>query len=808
MSTLLSDLRQALRGIRRAPGVAAVVIATVGAGIAASATVFALIDALFWKPLPGIAQQSRLVNVHATAPDGSSFHGVSHPTWRDLGDGAGSFSQLAAFSSSLVSLSDGGQPKLAVAQIVTGNYFGLLGARPALGRFFGPAEDAVPGRDAVAILGNGAWKSRFGADPSVLGRKIEINGHAFTVIGIAEPGFVGTFLGVPFDVFVPTMMAPTLSIGESLDARDRTWLEMVGRLAPGVTLETARQRMAAVGRRLESEYPDSQHGVGYDVRPVTGFEDSLRDAAVGFFAIMAALAGLVLAVACVNVTGILLARAMSREKEMSVRLALGAGRIRLVRLVVIETTVLFLIGGGAGTLLTRVTTPLLEQFRLPLPIPFGFDLSPGPRVAAFGFLAALAGGLLFGLVSALPATRPRDLVLLRTWGTTERNSASRLRSLFVCLQVAASVLLLVTAGLFVRTVRHAAAVNPGFDPDGLYLSSLQLSMLGYDAGQARAFYDRLLERTKSLPGVESAAIAGVVPLGFGNRSTTVRMPGRTAPGEEVNVDTTDAGETYFATMRIPIVRGRDFQAQDSAGAPLAAIVNETLARKLWPGRDPIGQSLTEGEKALTVVGVARDGKYRRPWEQPRPYLYLAFHQQGRTRENIVIRASGPPQRLATALREEIHELEPALPSSALVPVREHIGFSLLPQRVAGAVAAGLGAVGVALAGIGLAGLVAYSVGRRTREIGVRMALGAAPGDVLRLEMRRGARVAAGGLVLGTVAAVFATRLLRDFLFGVGPLDPPTFGAVILLLSTITLAASYLPARRAARIRPTEALRND
>lgn len=808
MRSLLQDLRQSLRRLRRAPGLSVVVIATVGAGIAASATVFAVIDALFWKPLPGIVEQSRLVNVHATAPDGSTFHSVSYPMWRDLGNGGGSFSGLAAFTASLVSLSEGGEPKLAVAQIVTGNYFQVLGAAPALGRFFGPSEDAVPGRDAVAVLSDGAWRRRFAADPSIVGRTVSINGHSFTVVGVARPGFLGTFLGFPFDIWVPTQMAPTLAVESDFETRGLVWLEMVGRLSPGMSIEAARQRMAVLASRLAKAYPESERGVGYDLRPVTGFEDSLRGAAVGFFAILAVLAGLVLGVAYVNVTGILLARAFAREREIGVRMALGARRSRLVRLLLAENLVLFAAGGCLGALLTTATAPQLERFRLPIALPITFDFSPGPRVAAFALLASLAGGLLFGLLTAVSATRFVDPAALRAGASTERRSASRLRSIFVSLQVAAAVLLLVTAGLFLRTVRHAAKTDPGFDAAGLYLTNLDLSMLGYDAGKANAFFDRLVERAKGLPGVESAAVTGVFPLGPGSRTTAVSLPGRTAPEDQIPVDFADVGESFFSTMRIPILWGRAFQSVDARGTPAAAIVNETLANRLWAGRDPIGQTLARGAETLTVVGVARDGKYRRSWEEPRPYLYVAFRQQGRQRENLVLRASGPREALATALAVEVRRLEPALPISAVISANEHMGFSLLPQRVAGAVAGALGAVGLALSAIGLAGLVAYSVSRRTREIGLRMALGAQTKDILRLEMRRGVRVAVAGLVLGTVAALLSTRLLSGLLFGVGAIDPATFGAVLSLLTATTLAASYLPARRAARVSPTEALRSE
>ncbi len=800
------DLRQALRSLRRAPATALVVIATVAAGVAASATVFALIDALFWKPLTGVADPSRLVNVHATGPDGSTFHSVSRLTWSDIGDGGRSFSGLAGFGSHLVSLRDsGGEPRLALAQIVTGNYFAVLGARPALGRLFSPSDDSVRGRDAVAVLAYGAWKSRFGADPSIVGASIAINGRSFTVVGIAERGFTGTFLATPFDLWVPTMMADALSIGEELDSRSIEWLELVGRLAPGVTREEASRRMRVVARGLEQRFPESQRGVGYDLRRTTGFEDEWRDAAVGFFAFLAVLSGLVLGLAGMNVSGILLARGLAREKELGVRHALGAGRRRIARLLLLETLLLFLAGGAAGAFLSTATTRWLERFRLPLPIPLTIDISPGPRVIFFALLASAAAGLLFGLAAALPSTRPAALALLGSGRSTTRSETSRLRATLVALQVAGSVLMLATAGLFLRSFQTAARTDPGFDADGLLLTSFDLSMLGYGSERAGAFRDALVLRAARLPGVSSAAIAGVVPLGPGNRSTAVNLPGRPAPEDRIPVDFSDVGEGYFSTMRIPIESGRPFDRRDSADSTPVAVVNETLARRLWPGRDPIGQVLVEDGKPRTVIGVAKNGKYRRLWEEPRSFLYVSARQEGRTRHTLLLRTKAPREALAAALGRELRELDPALPRSALLTAREHMGFALLPQRVGGSIAAALGAIGLGLASIGLTALVAHSVSRRRREIGVRLALGARPADVLRLEMRRGVRVAAAGLVLGTLAAFGAARLIEGQLVGVGALDPVTFGAVLLILSTMTLAATYIPARRAARVDPMRAL---
>jgi predicted permease len=801
-------LLRVLRALRRSPGTSLVVIATIAVGICAVATVFAVVDAFLLKPLPGVARQVELVNVHATEPDGSGFHAVSLPTWRDLNDGNGAFTGLAAFSSRFASLRGSGEPRLAVVQIVTANYFSVLGARPALGRFFLPEEDRAPGRDAVVVVSHRVWQRDLGADPGIEGRTLSINGHPFTVVGVTEPGFNGTFLAQPFDLYVPAMMVGVVATGDRLETRTSDWLELVGRLRPGVSPNAAKAALAAAGKRLERAYPEVYRGTGYDLRPTTGFEDSLRGAAIGFFGLLSGLACLVLAIAGVNVSGILLARAVARERELSVRLALGAGRRRLLSQLLAENVLLFLAAGVAGMILTFATASLLERIELPTPVPITFDLQPGGRVFAFALLLSAAAGLLFGLVAAVPATRPSALALLRAGASTDRRGASRLRAVFVAAQVAMSALLLVAAGLFLRTIRHTAGVNPGFEPDGLTMTTVDLKLLGYDAARAGPVFEALAARAAAMPGVESATTAGRMPLGIGSRTSAISLLGTLSSEPPVLVDFSDVGDGYFRTLRLPLVAGRPFGPEDAPGAPPAAIVNETLARKSWPGRDPVGRQLRRGDATLTVVGVARDAKYRTLWEEPRAFLYISDRQSASLRRELVVRGGGPPEALVPALQRAIRDVEANLPPPPVVTVRRYIGFSLLPQRVGGAVAGALGLVGLLLAAIGLAAQVACSVSRRTREIGIRMALGARPADILVLETRRGVKTAAIGLALGLLGALLLGQSLAKFLFGVTPADPLTYGAVALLLAATSLAATLPLARRAARIDPAQALRSE
>jgi putative ABC transport system permease protein len=815
---LIRDLHVAVRNVRRSPGAALTVALTVSVGVAAIATVFSVVDTLFLAPLPGVERPAELVNVHATAPDGSSFHSVSTRTWNALSeDPASPFSGLSAFSSRLVSLNaagSAGEPRLGIAQLVTGNYFGVLGARAAAGRLFGTETDAGAASSSssaassaqVAVLSDAAWRSRFGADPSVVGRTILVNGRSFTVVGITVPGFVGTFLAQPFDVWVPLSARAVLAPGEPLRP-EQTWLEMVGRLRPAVSAAGASSALAVAARRLEAERTEESRGLGFEVRPTTGFEDSLRASAVAFFAILSALALLVLLIAGGNVLGILLARGLAREKELGIRLALGAGRASVFRLVLLENLVPFLAGGGIGVALTFWTAPLLERFDLPTPVPLAFDFHPGARVVVFGMLAAAAAGLLFGSLAAWLTSRPTLLPLLRAGASTEGRRTSRVRAAFVAGELAFSVLLLVAAGLFRQTVRHSASVNPGFDARGLSVASLDLGLLGYDPSRARAALDRLTAAVRRLPGVESAAVASPVPLGVSHRTARVGLPG-IASENLTSVEVADAGEGYFETMRIPIRRGRAFEPRDRKGAPPVAVVNDAFARRFWPSGQAVGQTITREEETLTVIGVVPDGKYRKLSETPKPFVYFASAQSERLRRDLVVRGGGPSSSLAAGLRRELKAIDPAIPFPSVMTMEKYIGFSTLPQRVASAVSGALGAVGLALAAIGLAGLVADSVARRTREIGLRLAVGASPRDVLLLEVGRAGRLTAAGFALGAAAAVVATPLLGQFLFGVGAAEPLIFGGVAVILAATTLLASAIPARRAARLDPLQALRSE
>jgi predicted permease len=827
MPSFVLELRYALRRLRRRPGFALVVVGTVGIGIGAASAVFSVINAFVLRPLRGVADQRRLVNVHKTAPgdQGSTeLLSFSHPHYRELREASPALSGVAAFRDVGVSLATGGpgsEAQLVVGQVVSGNYFEVLGTRPVLGRFFLPEEDRAPGAHPVVVLGHGLWQRRFAGDPQAVGRSVRINGQPFTVVGVAPPGFVGHFHGFAFDLFLPLMMAEQVMPAERLEARGGEFLELVARLAPGAGRERAAAELDALAARWASE--DAAHwpaGTGFEVRPTTGLEDSLRGGILGFFGLLAALAGLVLLIVCVNVGGMLLAEGSARAREVAIRSALGAGRTRLVRQLLGEAVVLFAAGGALGLGLAVVLTRGLAAFEPPMRVPLAIEVAPDARVASFALLLALLSAVVFGLLPALRASRPDLLPSLRGELDLQGARGGRLRAVFVVGQVALSLLLLAAAGLFLRTLHHAARLDPGFEVDGLHMTTLELGLLGGDPARERQVLRQARERVAALPEVESVALASRVPLGLGSSTTRVERPdappaAMTPGGRDggLAVDFAVVDEGYFTTLRVPILRGRAFGEADREGAAPVAVVNETLARRLWPERDALGQRLRLGSGAsgesLEVVGVARDGKYRRLWEEPRPHLYLAAAQNHRRRMVLVTRAAaGAGPAVAAAVAREVRAASADLPAERVLEVRDSIGVSLVPQRIAAAAASALGAVGALLAGVGLYGLVAFSVARRTREMGVRLALGARPGDLLRLVLRQGVGLALAGVGLGAAAAAALLRFLGSLLFGVHPLDPWNLAATALLLCAVAGLASFVPARRAARVDPLRALRAD
>ena len=807
------DVRQAARGLRRRPLFALTAGLSIALAIAGNAAIFSLADALLLRAPAGVAEPGRLVDVGRT-DRGAGFDTLSYPNYADLRDHNQVFSALAAYDVEPIplGLAAGDGAVRVFASAVTGNYFDVLGTRMAIGRGFLAAEDGAGGGAAVAVIGDALWRERFAADAQILGRVVRLNGRAFTVVGVAPPRFGGNTV-VAADLWIPAAAAATLRDGDAsgLGSRRASWLVGIGRLRPGVTLAQARAAMSALGADLERAHPVENQGRGIAVAPAHRLPGTLHSLVGGFVGLLGLLVLVVLLIACSNVAGMLLARGLERAREVAVRVSLGGSRGRIVTQLLSESASIASLGAAGGVLGALAMTRLLARIQPMLPMPLALDVRVDARVVAVSIAFTLVAALLAGLVPALQAARTDPALALRGAAASPPRSQRRLLRGYVTAQVAMSVLLVVCGLLFARALARAGGVDPGFDASGVALFDLDLRLAGHTAASGPAFADELLARAKQLPGVRSAAFTRVVPLtGSGYGRGALQVPGRAADAEPLDADWNVVAGDYFATLRIPLVRGRAFTAVDRDGAPRVAIVNETLARRAWGKADPLGWTLLQDEgdgtsRPLLVVGVARDGKYRSLGEAPRAFVYVPFAQAYDPRLTLLVRAA-PGAKPFADVRTLLRELDPSLPLVDAASLQARTAVGLLPQRLAGALAGGLGIVGALLAAIGIYGVTAYGVAQRRREIGIRVALGAPRAALLRLAAGQSLAVVLTGGALGLIGAATLGRLLAGLLFGIAPWDPAAFGIALLLLATLATAASWLPARRALAASPSAVLR--
>ena len=816
---LWQDVRYAVRLLRRNPLFALTATVSLAIGIGANTTIFTIANALLFKPPAGVVDPDRLVDV-GRSQNGEGFDNSSYPNYVDIRSRNTVFTDIYAvrFGSEPMSLGGRDGAERIYGALVTTNYFTVLGTQPAVGRVFSREDSTAPGGAPLVVLSHQFWRRRFNGDAGIVGQTLALNGRPFSVIGVAPEGFHGTtILGT--DLWAPVTMVGELTRRSSalLTSREGVWLLMGARLKPGVTVRQAQAELANIGRALEQAYPRENRGKG--VRVVSSSPIPGNGAPVAaFLSVLMGIVGLVLAIACANVAGVLLARATARRREIAVRLAIGAGRSRLVRQMLVEATLLFLIGAAAGLALARVMTTLLASMLPTLPVPVDVSLPLDARAIAFTVGLSLVAAVLSGLAPALHGSKWEVLSGLKSdaQGGPER---LRLRNAFVVGQVAFSIVLVVAAGLFVRALQRAADIDPGFDPRGIELAALDLSLGGYTNETGRVFASELIERVREVPGVQAAALSAIVPLGAGGLSLGgLSVPGVRPPQGRryFDADWNVVTPGYFAAMKMTLTAGRDFTDRDRDGAPFVIIVNETAARRWWGTHDVVGRTLLQQDTrqgppsddrmlTMTVVGVARDSKYRTLGEEPRPFVYVPIQQQYMPRTTIVARSTHG-QRLAADLRKLLASMNPNLPIVTAQTFDDYAALGLIPQRVAASVSASLGIVGLLLAAIGIYGVTAYMVTSRTREIGIRMALGAQPRDVVGMVLRQGMALALIGVAIGLVLAAGASRLLGSLLFGVGPADPLAFGGSALVFCLIGLAACYVPARRATEIEATQALR--
>ncbi|HEV8385874.1 MAG TPA: ABC transporter permease, partial [Candidatus Acidoferrales bacterium] len=775
---------------------------------------FSVVNAIALRPLP-VEKPDELVAVFSSDASGEDYGTTNYVDFTDWRDQQQVFTGMAGWGEMTLSFSTGGEAERIYGQIVSGNYFDLLGVKAQRGRTFLPEEDMTPNAHPVAVISDTLWRQRFGGDANIAGKTVKLNRVDFTVVGVAPVGFTGTAIGAAPQVWVPMMMQP-VARPRGLDmftSRNWRWMNVIGRLKPGVTLQQADVSMDAIAKRLQETYPKSNKGyAGVRIFPLqeTYLWPRVRDSVFGFLTLLLCVVGLVLLIACANVANLLLARATARRKEIAIRLSLGAGRWRLMRQLLTESALLALLAGAAGLLLSLWGRDLLMALRPPEFRQLHMDLGLDVRVLGFTLGISLLTGLLFGLLPALQASRPELVPALKDEGSQRGYRRSTLRSALVISQITLSLLLLVGTGLFLRSLAHARTIDIGFDPRNILLASLDMRMNNYEPARGKLFFRQVIERVEALPGVRSASLAETIPLESGGASESVRAEGRTpAPDEPSEYNMIAAGPNYFRTMGIPLVGGRDFLDTDRDGAALVAIINETMAQRFWPNQDAVGKRLVLGDAAgkfLTVIGVARDGKYRTLGEKPRATFFLPLLQQFEGRVVLHVKTDGNPLALAAAVRREVQALDADMPVFDMRTMQEQLGTAYFVARTTATMLGFFGGLALLLASVGLYGVMSYAVQQRTREIGIRIALGANAGDVLRLIIGEGMKLAAIGVVLGLVAAVGVTRYVASLLYGVSATDVVTFAAVAALLAVVALAASYVPARRAARVEPVEALR--
>ncbi len=810
MNTLGQDVRFGLRMLLKNPGFTAVAVLSLALGIGANTTIFCWIQTVLLNPLPATSDPKQLV-VLVTTHGATTFDTVSYPDLKDYAGLKDVFSGVIGSQVTPALLNADGRSEWVFGQIATANFFDVLGVRPFKGRAFLPEEESKPGGHPVLVISYGLWQRRFGGDPGIAGRVVELNRSAFTIVGVAPPGFKGTMGALQFDFWAPLMMHREVAKFGSLNARTDRWLHTQARLQPGVSRERAQVAASILARQLERAYPKEDREIGIRVLPMWKAPYGGQALMLPVLQILTVVSAVVLLIVAANVANLLLVRATNRQKEMAIRLALGAGPVRIIRQLLTESLVLAMAGGAVGFLLANWGVNILKVFTPRSHLPIGYTFKLDYETLGFTFLLALATGVIFGVVPAFQAARPNLHDTLKEGGRSEgKGSASHgLRSAFVVSEVALALLLLIGAGLCVKGFDRALAMDPGFDPNHMLAAGLRIGASGYDQQTGLVFYRRLHQSLVEIPGIEEAGLASWLPLGFeGGPGAWAEPEGYLrAPNEDLTVPYAILSPGYFAAMRIPMLQGRDFTDQDDRKSQAVAIINDNFAKRFWPGQNPIGRRIRTVGRTVSVVGLVKSGKYRSLNEPPRPFIYFPY-QQGVWDLNlgITLRTKGEPEGMIGTLQHVIHELDPGVEMWSSLPMTDYIQAAYLAQKLTTSFLIGLGVTALVLASIGIYGVMAYAVSQRTQEFGIRMALGAQPHDVLKLVLRQGMILTLTGVAIGIAGAFGLTRLLASFLYGVSPLDPATFVCVPLALCFVTITACYLPARRATRVDPLVALR--
>jgi predicted permease len=805
--TLLTDLRLTIRMLVARPLFSAIVIAAISIGVGGVATIFSGLNALVLRPLPGVTDGDRLVLIDRRTPDFSEGVSSSVRFYEHMVEHARSLSGVAVWSRVPLTIVIGRDAYGLSGNIVSNNYFDVLGVPPAAGRFFDAATRH--GDETSIVLSHETWTSQFHGDPSVVGRSIPVNGRPYQIIGVAPAMFRGVFTPLKVDAWVSLAAQP--HVHAQRDLADQPWLWTFGRMQRGIEPAQARSELAALTAGWVTGGGDQfVRYTSIRLTPLTGLPDDARQALLGFGAMLLGAAALVLIIAAANVSTLLAMRATARRREMGIRIALGAGRGRLVRQLLTETLVLFLVGGFGGTLVAIAGTGALERVPIPADQGLSLELSPDYRVLVVSIAVSLVAGLIFGIFPALRNASHNPVSLLRSSTAGSGRRMLTTKGLIVG-QMACSLVLLTIAGLFVRALIVGASIDPGFDARGVALASFNTQSFGYDPNQGRAFYSALRQRLQATPGVEAVTYADRIPLTISNSGATVSIERGAGQRTRMRVEVGVVDSDYFGTLGIRLLGGREFTRTDVADGSAVAIVNETFARRAWPDASPaaaLGRTYVAGERPVTIVGIAADSKYSTLSESPTPFVYRPQAQLWSAGQTLFVRVNGDASVGARAIEDAVASIDPLLPRPAVTTLTREASMALLPQRVAAMITAVLGVAGVLLASIGLYGLVSYGVTLRLREIGVRMALGATRSSVVKMVLRQGIWLSAMGALLGLIASAFATRLVQAYLLNVSALDAVAFTGGVVVLLAVAVTAAIVPARRAGSADPVTVLRAD
>ena len=817
IETFVKDLQFAARMLRKNVGFTTIAVLTLALGIGANAAIFSLVSTVLLRPLPiNHPEQVFALNlVNLKNPDALAAY--SYPKYKDIRDRNDVLDGVYGYRFAPISMSRNGGNERVWGYVVSGNYFDLLGVNAFKGRMFSQSDDLLPGANPVAVISYVCWQTRFGGDESLLGKTVLLNNHPFTIIGVAPKGFTGTETIYTPEMWVPFMMQGQIEPGNNyLDDRGNGGIFLGARLKQGVTPQRAQASLNVLTAQLGKEFPDTDTGEGISLSPPGFVIPQLQNAVVGFATILMGTVALVLLVACINLASLLLARATGRRREIAIRLSIGAGRMRIVRQLLTESVLLAMTGGTVGILLALLLTRLITASKFPIEFPLTIDLRMDWRVVIFTFLLSVVTGVLFGLVPAFQATRADVIPALKDDSSLGGYRRSILRNILVVSQIGLSLVILVAAGLVVKSLQHVQMIGPGFQTEGALTMSVDLGLQGYDEAKGKQFYRDLMDHVQSVPGVRSVSIASYLPLGLDISSNSVYIEGApiTRGAETPDVYACDIQRNYFASMGIPFIAGRDFKEDENKDGDRPVIVNETFVRKFWPGENGIGKRFRTGGPSGTlnaIVGIVMDGKYFSLGEAPHGFMYFPMSLRYSSNGALIVRTSANPQTMIPTIRAEVQRLDPNLPVFDVKTLSEHMGVSLFPLRIGAFVVGGFGILALILAAIGIYGTMAYSVSQRNREVGIRMALGASRGAVLSLIIKQGLLLAVIGMLAGLVmwglVALAAKFLpLGAVLYGVSVTDIASFVSVSSLLAVVVFIACLIPAMRASRVDPMVALR--